>query len=152
MESGGSAGSLGPVHSGKTAPDSHEGTELRVRSAPARPLAVWPRTCPQPLGRTLLSFPPGVDVKTVRLVCEKRGSHGSLGLQPALFSGLASCLWHGFGFWAVDKDFPPSSSLLRPSSVPLLLPPLSSACPSLSTSLCPHSPPDGIGGVDFNFC
>ena len=96
------------------------------------------------------SSPPGVDVKTARLVCEERASRGSLGLQPALFSGLASCLWHGFGFWAVDKGFPPSSSLLRPSSLPLLLPPLSSACPGLSTSLCPHSPPDGIGGVDFN--
>lgn len=44
------------------------------------------------------SLPLGVDVKTVRLVCEKQASRGSLGLQPALFSGLASCLWHRFGF------------------------------------------------------
>ena len=91
---GDSGGSLGPVHSGKTAAVFHKGTELRVRSAafPVSrcvaldvPLSLW-ASLSSPVKWE--SLPLGVDVKTVRLMCEKGASRGSRGSWPALFLGL----------------------------------------------------------------
>ena len=86
MSQGGSGGSLGPVHSGKTAAVFHEGTELRVRSAPCLVSRCVALDVPLSLRASLSSpvkwesLPLGVDMKTVRLMCEKgalRGSQGS---------------------------------------------------------------------------